>query len=85
MNGDDRGAVPPLNLGSTTSRGGAPKGNRNRLKHGLYSSEAKRRHAEARMLLQAVNAALALLARHQAEITPPRRVSRAAPEAPAFP
>ena len=76
MSEETRGAVPPSIRNSNTFRRGAPKGNRNALKHGVHTSEAKRRRAEARMLLEAVNAALALFAKHSDEITPPRRSSR---------
>ena len=69
------GAVPPSTCNSTTSRGGAPKGNRNALKHGVHTSDAKRRRVEAQLLLEAVNAALALFAKHSDEITPPWRSS----------
>ena len=72
MTGEGVGAVPPSMCNSTTSRGGAPKGNRNALKHGCHTAEAKRRRAEARMLLQAVNAALALLAERSAALPPIR-------------
>jgi hypothetical protein len=71
------GAVPPRIRNSTTNHGGAPKGNRNALKHGYHTTAAKRRRAEARMLLQAVNAALALLAERSAELPPvAHRVTR---------
>jgi hypothetical protein len=40
------------------------------LKHGYHTAEAKRRRAEARMLLQTVNAALAMLAERSAELPP---------------
>lgn len=68
MNAAGVGAVPPRIRNSTTSRGGAPKGNRNALKHGYHTAAAKRRRAEARMLLQAVNAALTLLAERSAAL-----------------
>jgi hypothetical protein len=42
------------------------------LKHGYHTAAAKRRRAEARMLLQAVNAALALLAERSAALPPIR-------------
>jgi hypothetical protein len=51
------------------------------LKHGCHTTEAKRRRAEARMLLQAVNAALAMLAERSAELPPvAHRVTRHAAE-----
>ncbi|HSC60770.1 MAG TPA: hypothetical protein VLC29_06025 [Rhizomicrobium sp.] len=46
------------------------------MKHGVHTSDAKRRRVEAQLLLEAVNAALALFAKHSDEITPPRRSSR---------
>lgn len=77
MNGEGVGAVPPSICNSNTSRRGAPKGNRNALKHGYHTTAAKRRRAEARMLLQAVNAALAMLAERSAELPPvAHRVTR---------
>jgi hypothetical protein len=77
VNAKGVGAVPPQIRNSTTSRGGAPKGNRNALKHGYHTTEAKRRRAEARMLLQTVNAALAMLAERSAELPPvAHRVTR---------
>lgn len=75
----------PLTSKTTTSRGGAPKGNRNALKHGRYTRTMFALRTEARANLAKINATLALLAARQAEITPPRRASPAAPEAPGRP
>ena len=67
----------PLTCNSTTSRGGAPKGNRNALKHGRFTKEMFALRKEARMNLQKIKATLALLAARSAELPPVRhRVTR---------
>jgi hypothetical protein len=60
----------PLTCNSTTSRGGAPKGNRNALKHGRYTKEMFALRREARMNLQKIKATMALLAARAAELPP---------------
>lgn len=68
-NGGVEGGLPPI-CNSTTSRGGAPKGNRNALKHGRFTKEMFALRKEARMNLQKIKASLALLAARSAELPP---------------
>jgi len=64
------GAVPPSICNSNTFRRGAPKGNRNALKHGRFTKEMLALRQEARMNLQKIKATLALLAARSAELPP---------------
>jgi hypothetical protein len=69
----------PLTCNSTTSRGGAPKGNRNALKHGRYTRQMFALRTEARMNLRKLKATLALLTARAAEMPPVNyRVTRRA-------
>lgn len=67
----------PLTCNSNTSRRGAPKGNRNALKHGRYTKQMFALRKDARVNLQKIKATLALLAARTAQITPPARSSPA--------
>jgi hypothetical protein len=74
MKSKTTGGIPPSPLTSktTTSRGGAPKGNRNALKHGRFTKEMFALRKEARMNLQKIKASLARLAARAAELPPIR-------------
>lgn len=66
---------------SNTFPRGAPKGNRNALKHGRYTKEMFALRKEARLNLQKIKATLALLAARSAELPPVTvRVTRHAAE-----
>jgi hypothetical protein len=68
MSGDH--TPSPMTRNSNTFRRGAPKGNRNALKHGRFTKEMFALRGEARMNLQKIKAALALLAARPAELPP---------------
>lgn len=72
MTGEPQGETPPspVTCNSNTFRRGAPKGNRNALKHGRFTKEMFALRKEARMNLQKIKAALALLAARSAELPP---------------
>lgn len=74
MKSKTTGGIPPSPLTSktTTSRGGAPRGNRNALKHGRFTKEMLAMRHEARMNLQKIKATLALLAARPAALPPIR-------------
>ncbi len=55
-----RSAIPINGLAKTKSKGGAPRGNSNALKHGRYTCEMRARQREIRMLIHRVNAAIAM-------------------------
>lgn len=61
---------PPRFLGSIPKKRGAPKGNRNALKHGRYTKEMEKLRAEARLTVQKIKASLALLAARASELPP---------------
>jgi uncharacterized protein YjcR len=66
---------------SNTFPRGAPKGNRNALKHGRYTKEMFALRKEARLNLRKIKATLALLAARSAELPPVTvRVTRHAAE-----
>ena len=66
---------------SNTFPRGAPKGNRNALKHGRYTKEMFALRKEARLNLRKIKATLALLAARSAELPPVAvRVTRHAAE-----
>ena len=66
---------------SNTFPRGAPKGNRNALKHGRYTKQMFALRKEARMNLRKIKATLALLAARSAELPPVTvRVTRHAAE-----
>lgn len=66
---------------SNTFPRGAPKGNRNALKHGRYTKQMFALRKEARLNLQKIKATLALLAARSAELPPVTvRVTRHAAE-----
>jgi len=70
------GGVPHFCNSNTFPRG-APKGNRNALKHGRFTKEMRAMRAQARMNLQKIKATLALLAARAAELPPvTHRVTR---------
>lgn len=70
----------PMTRNSNTFPRGAPKGNRNALKHGRYTKEMLALRAEARMNLQKIKASLALLAARSALVMPPVRSLRVVPK-----
>lgn len=66
---------------SNTFPRGAPKGNRNALKHGRYTKQMFALRKEARLNLRKIKATLALLAARSAELPPVTvRVTRHAAE-----